>query len=163
MGQSIQQLFSQLTVGQLAAYLTNEGWVETACNQPSQRRYELEDDDSPYVMLLPVSDATAGAAALVQNAVRNLSCIVDRQPAELVQEMLQISPPPAPPTTTAGRYKVRVRKTGGGTLSIHEDATGRVNTLNEGEAIEIVCHVDETGLLEMELDGSSLRLVSPRS
>ncbi|MEN1679689.1 MAG: hypothetical protein AAGJ46_08850 [Planctomycetota bacterium] len=159
---SIQQLFSQLTVRQLVTYLTNDGWVEKESRHPARRRYELEDGESTYVMVLPLSDTETGMVDLVQNAVRNLSCIVDRQPRELVKEMLVLPAATPPSTTTAGRYRVRVKKAGAGALAVREDATGRVNTLHEGEAIEIICHVDENGVLEMEIEGSSLRLLAPQ-
>jgi len=64
-------------------------------------------------------------------------------------------------TAASGIARLRVSNSGSTPLQLQIDSPFRKHRLLPGESIELICHVDESGLLEVEHDEESLIVRSP--
>lgn len=158
---NIQTMFSQLEVEQFLVYLPGNGWRPAPEVRDNRMRFELPDGDSPYVLLLPTSGRSAQGRRLLQQAIYNLSCIEERQPGEIIRDVIAVDvtakPSPAPPSA---KRPIRVRVFNGDTKPVVMKVADRgdANKLLAGEAREILCHVADDGQIEIRLGGATVEI-----
>lgn len=166
---SIQALFARLRVAHFLVYLPENGWQKCPGQAGGQIRFELfdEEDDDPYVILLPRTDQALRSSRLIQNAIHNLCGVEGRQPQEIVQDVLSAQKGPdesgAKPQSDearadGGRVALRFRNGEAEPLTIQVASRPVENVLMPGEAIEIVCQSPEEGPIEIGVHEGSLRI-----
>ena len=156
---SIQELFTQLRVEHFLAYLPNNGWRNAPRRASGLLRFELPDDsDSPYVLDLPDSDQTRQSHKLLQRAIHNLSGIEDRQPREIVIDLLTCSAQPPATAQADGTVRLRIRNQHDGSLDLRVASRPSDVTLMEGEAMEIVCQISPEGIVEIVHSAGALQI-----
>lgn len=152
---NIQSLFAQLRVEHFLAYLPDKGWEGAASKTPGQLRFELPDEsETPYVLDLPESGHAGQSLKLMQRAIHNLCGIEDRQPREIVIEMLSYEPASTPvsaQTAPSEGVSLRVRNQRGERVELKVASRGAVATLMPHEAMEVVCRLGDDGVLEIVL------------
>ena len=181
---NIQTLFSQLQLEQFLVYLPGNGWQSAPERRDDRVRFELPGDEHPFVLLLPTSNKSYQCKKLLQRAIYNLSGIEDRQPIEIIRDILAVEArkPPAPaaePVMAAEKIPIArspeptatvspSQKGVGVRLRLHNRDSGRVVvqvaarpgeiSLEPDEAIEIVCHPQEGEMLDLGLKGSHVQV-----
>ena len=156
-------LVGKLKLEHFIAYLNDNGWREIEEAHNDRLRFELAGESHPYVLMLPSSNQASQVRKQMQFAVFNLSGIEDRQPIEIVRDMLTatIQPPAVAPST--GTIRLKFRNLQAGTMILKVATRPDANTLMPGEAIEIVCPASsETieigfGTSAIEIDDQSVR------
>lgn len=158
---NIQTMFAQLEVEQFLVYLPGNGWRPAPEVRDNRMRFELPDGDSPYVLLLPTSGRSAQSRRLLQQAIYNLSCIEQRQPGEIIRDVIAVDTTSNPaPTPHTAKRPIRVRVHNGDTKPVVMKIADRgdANKLLAGEAREIVCHVADDGQIEICLGGATIEI-----
>ena len=153
----IRQLVSQLTTAHFRSYLLSQEWEEKPSRFADQLYFQGEvfDGESRYELYLPMPEAPR-YQTFVLRAIYKLCGIEDREPFEIVRDMLA-TPIVAPPIEELGGVaRVRVRNSDSRPLQLRIDSPPRQHQLLPGEAIELVCHVGEGGMLEIERGDGSL-------
>lgn len=160
---NIQTMFSQLEVEQFLVYLPGNGWHAAPEVRDDRMRFELPDGDSPYVLLLPTSGRSAQSRRLLQQAIYNLSCIEERQPVEIIRDVIAVEttsgPAPAPRSATRS-VRVRVHNADTKPVVMKVAERGDANKLMAGEAREILCQVADDGQIEIRLGGATIEIKS---
>ena len=94
-------------------------------------------------------------------AIYKLCGIEDREPAEIARDMLA-SVVVNKVEAAAGAARVRARNSGSTPLHLQIDSPFREHIMLPGESIELVCHMDANGLLEVERKDGSLIIRRPK-
>ena len=90
---NIQTLFAQLRLEQMLAYLPAGGWYGAEEGNPDRIRFQRVNGDNgnaPFVLLLPRTSTAPQSRRLLQAAVYTLCDVEDRQPAEIIQDILAV-------------------------------------------------------------------------
>jgi hypothetical protein len=89
-------------------------------------------------------------------AIYKLCGIEDREPAEIALDLLASVVDVPQTQASSGVTRLRVRNTSSKPLELQIGSPNRQHQMLSGECIELVCHVDPSGLLEIDLDDKSL-------
>ncbi|MDC0935915.1 hypothetical protein OAS39_06490 [Pirellulales bacterium] len=185
---NIQTLFSQLQLEQFLVYLPGNGWQSAPERRDDRVRFELPGEDHPFVLLLPNSNKSYQCKKLLQRAIYNLSGIEDRQPIDIIRDILAVearesaapaaTPEPAtpaatspldanprpmaavaPPTAGAGSaVRLRLHNRDSQRMVVQVASRPGEISLQPDEAIEIVCNPREGEMLELGLKGSHIQV-----
>ena len=183
---NIQTLFSQLQLEQFLVYLPGNGWPSAPERRDDRVRFELPGDEHPFVLLLPTSNKSYQCKKLLQRAVYNLSGIEDRQPIEIIRDILAVEarPPAAPasspeqsmpaekiplarspepigavsPSQQGAGVRLRLHNRDSVRLVVQVAARSGEISLEPDEAIEIVCHPLEGEMLDLGLKGAHIQI-----
>jgi len=160
---NIQKLFAQLQLEHFLVYLTGNGWCGAPETRSDQMRFELCHRESSYVLLLPRSNQTRQCKKLLQHAIYNLSGIEDRQPTEIIRDLLAVDTSKTPGSQAGQPVRVRFRNLHTGKLNLQIASRSAENLLMPGEAIEIVLHPSkgdslDVNTIEIDFRGSSIQI-----
>lgn len=157
----IREMVSRLKAAHYTGYLLSRGWEET----PS--RYEghifftgkLHDHEDAYELYLPTPTNEARYRNNLMRAIYKLCGIEDREPADIVRDMLETRvAPPQEPAKRSGTAQLRVRNNGSTPLALQIDSPAREHSILPGEAVELVCNVNAADMLNIERGDHSLRI-----
>lgn len=160
---SIQTLFAQLRVEHLLIYLTSKGWKSAPEMRGDQVRFELDDGDNPFVLILPKANELIHCQTLLRRAVYNLSGIEDRQPAEIIRDVVAASQCDTPAGTARQPIRLRLcNDKSHQTISVRIASRATENVLMPGDAIEVVVQADQDAL-QIGFGESSIRINDRKS
>jgi len=159
----IRKLISRLRTAHFKGYLHSRGWQEKPSRFVGQLYFEgkIHEEEDAYELYLPASSNANRYETYVMRAIYKLCGIEDREPAEIVSDMLESGIIVQQATAASGIARLRVSNSGSTPLQLQIDSPFRKHRLLPGESIELICHVDESGLLEVEHDEESLIVRSP--
>ena len=155
---NIRTLFAQLRLEHFLVYLPGNGWRGAPEVRGDRVRFELPDGEAPYVLLLPKSNQSHQCKKLLQTAIYNLSGIEDRQPVEIIRDLLSVDTSEIPASRTQPPVRLRLRNLHTTQLTLQIASRSADNLLMPGEAIEIVCHPSEGDLVEIGFKGSTIQI-----
>ena len=147
--ENIQTLFSQLRLEHFHVYLADNGWRGVPDVRSDRRRYELANGKDLFVLMLPISNQAVQCKKLLQRAIYNLSGIEDREPMEIVRDLLAIESESIPGVKPVPPLKMRVRNHHSKELTVRITSRASGNTLMPGEALEIVYRPAEDDVIEI--------------
>ena len=136
-------LVSKLKLEHFTAYLSDNGWRETHEAHNDLLRFELAGDSHPYVLMLPRSNQAPKLRKQIQFAVFNLSGIEDRQPIEIVRDLLAATAQPTAAVPSEEMVHLRFRNLQADAVTLTVASRPAANTLMSGEAMEILCRPSE--------------------
>lgn len=86
----MQMLLAKLSVEIVRDYLESSGWHEVQGAHPERIYFEgpVHDGGKPYELWIPASIRQPRARSRIQNTLFALSCIEDREPRDIAQEMI---------------------------------------------------------------------------
>lgn len=156
---NIQSLFARLRMEHLLVYLTSKGWNSAHEVRPDRVRFELEDGENPFVLILPKSNQSMHAHSLLQKAVFSLSGIEDRQPADIMRDILSASPGDGPSGKLRQRIRLRVCNNDlEDPLTLRIASRATENVLMPGEEIEIVVDQPDETSLQIGFSKTNIRI-----
>jgi len=156
---NIQSLFSQLRVEHLLVYLPSNGWRSFQATCEDLVRFELPDDIDPFVIELPRSNASAQCRKLLQHAIYNLSGIEDRQPAEIIRDVLAVNTKGVSETRTQPSVRLRLcNRRSAHPISLQLASRETENVLLPGEAIEVLVSPAEEGLIQVDFGDCKVQI-----
>ena len=150
---SMQRHFPRVNIANVSAYLLATGWQRKA--SPYEKRIYFEgqvhDGGSPYQLYLPASDEVPKYRTLLQRAIYYLCGVEDREPNEVILDILNVSEQPLPNVTVdrPNLQVVRVRNTSDSPLRLRLETRQREHELHPGESIELRCQASSP-CLEIE-------------
>jgi hypothetical protein len=158
---NIQTLFAQLRLEQMLAYLPATGWYDSEEDHPERIRLHCPSGDigdTPFVLFLPRTNKAPQARRMFQAAIYTLCEVEDRQPAEIIRDILAVDVAPAAAKSVASKSgELRLRLTNDSSeplvLQVAERPGGCL--LMPGEAFECVAQPPEGGSLD-------IRIAAPR-
>jgi hypothetical protein len=153
---NINTLFAQLRLEQLLAYLPETGWYDSEENHAERIRLHRangDDDNPPFVLFLPKTNTAPQARRMFQAAIYTLCDVEDRQPAEIIRDVLAAKVTAAPKTLAGKLGELRLRFTNDFStplvLQVAERPGGCL--LMPGEAFEFMAQPPENGCLEIRI------------
>jgi len=159
----IRQLVSRLKTAHFRGYLLSQGWEEKPSRYVDQLYFEgkIHEEEDAYELYLPTSPNVAKYQTHVMRAIYKLCGIEDRDSAEIARDMLASHIAVTQSDVPTGVTRLRVRNSDSRPLHLQIDSPAREHNMLPGESIELVCHVDASGLLEIERDDKSLIIRIP--
>jgi hypothetical protein len=158
---NINTLFAQLRLEQLLAYLPEMGWYDAEENHAERIRLHRNnggDGNPPFVLFLPKANSAPQARRMFQAAIYTLCDVEDRQPAEIIRDVLAVKVVATPAKDLAKRAgELRLRLTNDFSaplvLQVAERPGGCL--LMPGEAFELVAQPPEDGSLDISITSPS--------
>lgn len=153
---NINALFAKLRLEQLLAYLPTMGWYDAEENHAERIRLHRANGDGgnpPFVLFLPRANSAPQARRMFQAAIYTLCDVENRQPAEIIRDVLaaKVATVPSPASTdTVRRLRLRftndfsiplilqVAKRPGGCLLMPGEAFEFVAPPPEGDSLDII-------------------------
>lgn len=154
---NINRLFARLRLEHFLVYLPGNGWRGAQEKHRDRVRFELPDDDSPYVLLLPRSADSRQCRKLLERAVYSLSGIENRQPIEILRDLLTETVG-RPADTDATPIRLRLRNRQDREITVAVASRSGDNSLMPGEAIEILYHPSPDDAVEITLQGDRVQI-----
>lgn len=157
---NINTLFAQLRLEQMLAYLPTTGWYDSEEGHAERIRLHRangDDGNPPFVLLLPKKNSTAQARRMFQAAIYTLCDVEDRQPAEIIRDILAMEVPTAvakPAAGKAGEFRLRLSNDFSASLVLEVAERPGGCLLMPGEAIEFVTQPPEGGSLDIRITGA---------
>lgn len=154
---NIQTLFAQLRLEQMLAYLPAGGWYGAEEGNPDRIRFQRANGDygnAPFVLLLPRTSTAPQSRRLLQAAVYTLCDVEDRQPAEIIQDILSVevaAPAAKPSAGKAGEFRLRLSNDFSTPLVLQVAERPGGCLLMPGETIEFVSQPPEGGTLDIRI------------
>ena len=155
---NIQTLFAQLRVEHFLVYLPGNGWRGAPEARGDRVRFELSTGESPYVLVLPSSNRTPQSKKLLQTAIYNLSGVEDRQPMEIIRDLLSVDAGVIPASPARPPIRLRLRNLHTTQLTLQIASRSADNRLMPGEVMEIVCQPTEGASVEIGFKGSTIQI-----
>ena len=91
---NLHSLLSAITIGQLKAYLTKDGWRESVADGRLNFAKEVEPEESQTIFV-PADRAHPKFRSLLQNLMFSLAVIQNREPAEIAYDISSFQIPKA--------------------------------------------------------------------
>jgi hypothetical protein len=156
----IRRLVARLHTAHFKSYLLSQGWEEKPSRFVDQLYFvgRIDEGDEEYELYLPASRGGERYHTHLMRAIYKLCGIEDREPSEIACDMLASPISISPPIVSGGVARLRVRNSDSTPLDLRIDAPARAHELLPGEAIELVCNLDASGLLEIERGEGSLSI-----
>ena len=156
---NIQTLFAQLRLEQMLAYLPRGGWYGAPERNADRIRFERANGHTPFVLLLPRSNRSRNAKRLLQTAIYTLCDVEDRQPAEIIRDILAAEIAQAhiehiPPGTSANEFRLRLSNDNALPIMLHVAERPGGCLLMPGESIEFVTQPPEGGSLDISIQSA---------
>ena len=148
---NIQTLFAQLRLEQMLAYLPAGGWYDAEEGNADRIRFQRTNGDNgnaPFVLLLPRTSTAPQSRRLLQAAVYTLCDVEDRQPAEIIRDILAVQVATTPAKTSvskAGEFRLRLSNDFSAPLVLQVADRPGGCLLMPGEAFEFVSQPPEGG------------------
>jgi hypothetical protein len=165
---NIQTLFAQIRLEHFLVYLPGNGWHGTPEIRADRLRFELSNNEAPFVLLLPRSNQSRQCKKLLQHAIYNLSGIEDRQPTEIIRDLLVVDTSETPACQTQQTVRVRLRNLHATQLNLQIASRSADNLLMPDETIEIVLYPSKGGpskgdpleenIIEIGFKGSTIQI-----
>ena len=134
---NIQTKFAQLRLEHFLVYLPKNGWKGALGVRRDRMRFELPDDPDPYVLILPSSNQIPYSQKLLQNAIYVLSGVEDRQPIEIIRDLLATDPGAIPASRIPPVVRLRFQNLHSAQITLRIASRLTEYVLMPGEAIEI--------------------------
>lgn len=149
----------------IAGYLQSRGWKQVDCRYAD--RISMEGDmhggGQPYQIYLPASPDVPKYRTLLQRVIYKLSGIEDREPPEIVRDILaHASARLIPETARQQRQCIRVKNSSSGRMRVRLASREQEYQLFPDESIVLVCHTSAEGALEIEHSDSLLLIRDDR-
>jgi hypothetical protein len=158
---NINTLFAQLRLEQMLAYLPTTGWYDSEEDHAERiRLHRANGDDAnpPFVLFLPKKNSSTQARRMFQAAIYTLCDVEDRQPAEIIRDILAVEVPAAAATPTGikpGEFRLRLSNDFSTPLVLQVAERPGGCLLMPGEAIEFVTQPPEGGSLDIRIAAPS--------
>jgi len=153
---NIQTLLAQLRLEHFLVYLPGIGWREAQEVRGDRLRFELPSSEAHYVLLLPRSNQSPQCKKLLLHAIYNLSGIEDRQPIQIIRDLLSVDTRETHACQTGQAVRLRLRNLHTTQLNLQIASRSADNLLMPGEAIEIVFQTSEGDVVEIGFRGSTI-------
>jgi hypothetical protein len=159
---SIRQLMSRVQIGNFKSYLIERGWEERPSRYEDHLYFqgEMHGGPDPYDLYIPVSVNVPRYQTTMMRAIYKLCGIEDREPQDIARDVIASKVAVDRPATGAKKTRLRVCNSGSSALQLRIDSPRREHEMLPGEAIELVCDVATTGLLEIEQGDGSLTILT---
>jgi hypothetical protein len=160
----IRSLIARLKMAHIQGYLLNQGWEQKPSQYEGQLYFEgnIHEGEEAYELYLPSSTSAARYQTHLMRAIYKLCGIEDREPAEIARDMLASSVAVNKVEAVASATRVRARNSGSTPLRLQIDSPFREHVMLPGESIELLCHMDANGLLEIDREDGSLIVRCPK-
>jgi hypothetical protein len=149
----IQTLFAQLRVEQMLGYLPAGGWYGAPEGNADRIRFERANGETPFVLLLPRTNQSPNSRRLMQAAIYTLCDVEDRQPAEIIRDILAVeaAAPMKSSVSRTGQLRLRLTNDNEEPLVLQVAARPGGCLLMPGESIEFVAQPPEGGILDVRI------------
>jgi hypothetical protein len=150
--QDIRRLVSRLQIAHFKSYLLVRGWEEKPSRYVDHLYFEGEvhGGGSPYELYLPESSSVPRYHTRVMRAIYKLCGIEEREPDEIVRDLLASTIEDVRPAHLSVSTRLRVQNSGSAPLQVKIDSPRREHKMMPGEAIELNCEIAATGSVEIE-------------
>ncbi len=154
----------QLHVEAVVFYLESRGWRQVDSRYVDRIYFEGDTHagGEPYQLALPTSPSVPKYRTLLQRVIYKLSGIEDREPSEIIRDIIVSSQVP-PTTEEASELQrlepcIRIRNAGSRPVRVQLDSREQEYQLFPQESIELLCRSQRAGAIEVEHAGDLIRI-----
>ena len=161
---------SKLRTESFSVYLRSRGWRERRSYQQNRVYFEgeIHEGQEPYRLYLPASTDVPRYRVLMQRAIYFLCDVEDREPSEIVPDILAQPAESLAQPAESGREpaesgrepaeasRVRVKNSGNSPLRLVVKSRSGEHSLFPGESVEMICAHLGTGSIDIEHSETTL-------
>jgi hypothetical protein len=142
----------------VVVYLQARGWRRVDSRYADRVSYEGEvhAGGEPYQLYLPTSPSVPKYRTLLQRVIYKLSGIEDREPSEIIRDILahlELADETRDSAAPAPAQSIRIRNSSTDPLRVRLDSRDQEYQLFPRESIELLCRSGQDGPLEIEHGG----------
>jgi len=157
----LREMVSRLKAAHYTGYLLGRGWQESPSRYKGHIFFtgKIHDHEDAYELYMPTPMNEGRYRNNLMRGIYKLCGIEDREPAEIVRDMLETKvAPPQVEAPSGGTARLRVRNNGSTPLQLRIDSPAREHSMLPGEAIELVCDVNAVEMLNIERGEQSITI-----
>jgi hypothetical protein len=139
----------------MLAYLPGGGWYGASEDNANRIRFERENGETPYVLMLPRTNKSPNSRRLLQAAIYTLCDVEDRQPAEIIRDILAMQVVKAVPAKEPQGFRLRFCNDNAEAVVLQVASRPGECLLMPGEIFEFVTHPLEGGTLDIRISPPS--------